>query len=227
MDPAIAAPLHGLFAFSGGQPAFVDAVAGAGLQIVSHDAGNDGFYRTSTRRAPHNVYADPLAFLAQADATHQAAPAAQFDFPLAGGQATAATAGIPTTSVQLTLSGLSHPHWTWSQPDSRWLRAEGSTPAVAADGSQLGATNVVVLRVDLVDTGTRDPAGNPVPETLLVGTGEALVASGGRTLPATWVKTSVDERLVLIGPDGNPVQLTPGTTWVELVPNRTGAVTVG
>ena len=32
MDPAIAAPLHGLFAFSGGQRPFVDAVAGPGCR---------------------------------------------------------------------------------------------------------------------------------------------------------------------------------------------------
>ncbi|SDY31219.1 Protein of unknown function [Modestobacter sp. DSM 44400] len=223
MDPAIAAPLQGLFAFSGGQRAFVDGVAAAGLQVISNDAGNAGFYRTSSRRAPHNVYADPQGFLAQADPAHLAA-APQLDIAPAGEQL---TAGTPAGSVQLTLSPFSHPQWSWSQPDGRWLRAEGATPAVGADGGRLGATNVVVLRVDMVDTGTKDPAGNPVPETVLVGTGEALVATGGHTLPATWSKAAVADRLILTGPDGMPVRLAAGTTWVELVPNRTGAVTVG
>jgi hypothetical protein len=89
------------------------------------------------------------------------------------------------------------------------------------------AANVVVLRVDVVATAGRDPAGNPVPDTLLEGRGEALVATGGRTMAATWAKTAVTDRLVLLGPDGNPVRLAPGNTWVELVPNRGGAVTVG
>src|SRR3954468_17013769 len=67
MDPAIAAPLHGLFAFSGGQQQYVDAVAAAGLQVLSMDAGSGGFYRSNARRAPHNVYATPQTLLDQAD----------------------------------------------------------------------------------------------------------------------------------------------------------------
>ncbi|MCZ2849193.1 DUF3048 domain-containing protein [Modestobacter sp. VKM Ac-2978] len=227
MDPAIAAPLHGLFAFSGGQAGYVDAIAAAGMQVLSNDAGADGFFRTSDRPAPHNVHADPLRLLAQADPAHQAAPPPQFDLAATAEEATAATAGTPATNLALTLSRISRPQWTWSPPDARWLRTEGSTPAVGADGSRLSATNVVVLRVDVLATAARDPAGNPVPETVLVGEGEALVATGGKTVAATWVKTGVGERVVLRGADGHPVRLAPGNTWVELVPNSGGAVAVG
>jgi hypothetical protein len=227
MDPAIAAPLHGLFGFSGGQAAYVSAVADAGMQVLSFDNGVAGFYRIGSRDAPHNVYADPNVLVAQADPQHLAAPAPQFEIATAADQATVATAGTPAATLALTLSGLSHPNWTWNGTDGTWLRAEGTTPAVEADGTPMHATNVVVLRVDVVATGGTDPAGNPVPETLLEGSGEALVATGGRTLPVTWAKNSVTDRLVLLGPDGNPVRLAPGTTWVELVPNGGGAVTVG
>jgi DUF3048 family protein len=227
MDAAIAAPLHGLFAFSGGQPAYVDAIAGAGMQVLSLDAGDPGFYRTRSRSAPHNVYADPNVLVAQADPGHAAAPIAQFDLAPAPDQATPVAVGTPAGLLQLTLSGLSHPRWSWSAPDGKWVRAEGSTPAVEADGTPVRATNVVVLRVDVVATAGRDPAGNPVPETLLQGRGEALVASGGKTMPVTWAKNGVTDRLVLLGADGNPVRLAPGNTWVELVPNGGGAVTVG
>ncbi|WP_308128167.1 DUF3048 domain-containing protein [Modestobacter italicus] len=227
MDPAITAPLHGLFAASGGQAAYVGDVADAGLQVLTFDAGDDGFARIATRRAPHNVYADPAALLAQADAAHLTDPAPQFELATTADQAGAVLAGTPATTLSLTLSGVSRPQWTWSPPEARWLRAEGSTPAVEADGARLGAANVVVLRVQVVATGGVDPAGNPVPETVLVGRGEALVASGGKTLPATWVKDTVTDRVVLLGPDGNPVRLAPGRTWVELVPVRGGAVAVG
>ncbi|WP_299960575.1 DUF3048 domain-containing protein [uncultured Modestobacter sp.] len=227
MDPAIAAPLHGLFAASGGQAGYVRDVADAGLQVLTFDAGDDGFARIATRSAPHNVYVDTQALLAQADATHLADPAPQFDLATTPDQAGAVLAGTPASTLSLTLSGVSRPQWTWSAPEARWLRAEGGTPAVEADGARLGAANVVVLRVDVVSTGGVDPAGNPIPEIVLAGRGAALVASGGRTLPATWVKGGVADRVVLLGADGNPVRLAPGRTWVELVPNRGGAVTVG
>ena len=227
MDPAITAPLHGLFATSGGQAEYLDAVGDAGLQVLTFDSGDPAFYRVDGRYAPHNVYADPTVLLAEADPQHLSAPAPQFDLAATPLEATAATAGTPTALLDLTLSGVSHPRWSWDPAGARWLRAEGDAPALEADGAQLGATNVVVLRVEVVTTAGLDPAGNPIPETVLVGRGEALVASGGRTLPVTWAKSAVTERLVLLGPDGNPVRLAPGSTWVELVPVRGGAVTVG
>jgi hypothetical protein len=66
-----------------------------------------------------------------------------------------------------------------------------------------------------------------VPETRLVGTGQALVASGGRAVVASWRKVSVGAVMTLTGADGKPIRLAPGNTWVELVPNGTGAVTWG
>ena len=226
MDAAIAAPLRGLFAFSGGQRPFVDAVTSAGMQVVSHDAGAGGFYRNQSRYAPHNVYANPADFLAQADPAHSADPIEQFRTATAADQPSAPAVGTPAVLLDLKLSGAGRPTWTWSPPESAWLRAEGPTPATQADGQQLRATNVVVLRVDVVNTRYTDPAGNPVPETAMVGGGEALVATGGHTLPATWSKASEGDRVVLTDAHGAPILLAPGTTWVELVPKATGAVTV-
>lgn len=109
MDPAIAAPLHGLLAFSGGVPTYVDAARNAGLQVLTQSSGTDGFHRTSTRRAPHNVYATPETLIAQADDAHRAAPSAQFAYPPSGRQPTAVTEGQPTGSLALTMSGVGHP----------------------------------------------------------------------------------------------------------------------
>src|SRR3712207_2219090 len=107
MDPAIAAPLGGLLAFSGGVPTYVTAAQDAGLQALSQDYGADGFHRTTTRTAPHNVYAVPQTLVDQADAAHRASPGAQFDHPAAGEEPTAVAGGQPTTTLDLTMSRVS------------------------------------------------------------------------------------------------------------------------
>ena len=224
MDAAIAGPLKGLFAFSGGQPGYVNAIAATGAQVLSQGSGAGGYFRLDSRDAPHNVYANPADFLAQADPGHQASPVGEFGFATAGRQPTALVSGVPAAAVDLKLSPSSYPNWTWSQPDNGWLRAEGQTPATVADGARVRAANVVVLRVDVANTGARDAAGNPVPETKMVGGGEALIASGGSTIAATWSKASPTDPVVLALPDGGPVELAPGNTWVELVPNSGGSV---
>jgi hypothetical protein len=226
MDPGIAGPLRGLFAFSGGQGPFVDAVSAAGLQVVSLESGAGGYYRTG-RAAPHNIYADPTVLLGQADAAHTAAPGGEFVFAAEGEQPTAVTAGTPANVLDLRLSPIGRPSWRWSPADGRWLRSERGVPALEADGTPLLAVNVVVLRVDVVTTPFTDAIGTHVPETVMVSSGEALIATGGRTVAATWSKASGGEPVVLTGADGRPIRLAPGNTWVELVPKTTGSVTVG
>ncbi|MGY4645466.1 DUF3048 domain-containing protein [Cellulomonas sp. URHB0016] len=226
MDPAIAAPLHGLVAFSGGQPGFVDALAASGLQILSQDKGTDGFYRKQgVAPAPHNVYGTPQTLWGLADGAHSAAPPAQFTIARQADQATATLSGTPAGAVDVTMSGYSHPQWTWDAASGTWQRSEGAKPATARSGARLAATNVVTLSVRLVDSGTTDPAGNPVPETVLDGSGTGLVATGGKTLPVNWSKAAQDAPVVLTTAEGAPVSLAPGITWVELVPGTSGSVT--
>ncbi|MGZ4623348.1 MAG: DUF3048 C-terminal domain-containing protein [Blastococcus sp.] len=224
MDPSIAAPLHGLFAFAGGQHPFPEQAAASRLQVLSMDAGSRGFYRSSARPAPHNVYASLQTFLSQANARHKAPPPPQFVFAGRGEQPTALVSGLPQPVLHLTVSGLSHPVWTWVPAANAWARVETTRPAMGSDGHQLRATNVVVLRVDVVNTGYRDPANNPVPETKLIGNGQAVIATGGKIVHATWAKSSIGAVLTLTGSDGAPIRLAPGSTWVELVPNRGGSV---
>jgi hypothetical protein len=225
MDAGITAPLHGLIAFSGGQAGFVNQIRAAGAQIISMDLGNKGFARVKGRPAPHNVYGTPSTFWSQADAAHSALPPAQFGFAKTAATATAAVAGTPLTTLNLRLSPSSNPIWTWSAAAGVFSRSEGAKPAVTAAGAQLTATNVVVLRVKVVDTGTRDPAGNPVPETVMLDSGDAVVVSGGKQLAAKWSKASTGEPVVLTSAaDGSPVKLAPGNIWMELVPISGGSV---
>jgi hypothetical protein len=227
MDPAITAPLHGLIAFSGGQQQFVQSLKNAGLQTVSMDAGADGFYRKKgVGPAPHNVYGTPQTFWDQADGEHSAAPATQFVMAKTPEQATAVVAGGPSATVAVHLSGSSRPTWTWDAGTGTWQRAEGTTPAMLRSGARIATTNLVTLKVRLIDSGTTDPAGNPVPETVLEGTGEATVSSGGKTVTGTWTKSATDAVLTLAAADGSALTLVPGTTWVELVPTDSGSVTI-
>lgn len=212
MDAAISAPFGGLFVFSGGQPRFIDQVASTGLTMLSHDAGDPGFYRTSDRVAPHNVYGDTGAFLDAAD-PDDGPPPAQFEFARVPEQVTALD-GAEVSQIRIAFPS-STPSWTWN--GEAWARSEGGAAATTTDGGRIEATNVVVLRVQVRDTGALDPGGNPVPETVLTGSGEATVFTAGHQIDATWSKPETDSVLQLLI-DDEPVLLAPGNTWVELVP---------
>lgn len=226
MDAGISAPLGGLLVFSGGQQQFVQGIRDAGLQVISNDEGAGGFYRTSDRRAPHNLYGRTADFLLQADGAHSSPPAPQFSFARRPELASASVAGAPASAIALTFPFAS-PGWNWDAASGRWLRTEAGNPAVVITGQQLSAVNVVVLRVQVRDTGTRDPGGNPVPETVMAGSGDAFVATGGQSITGTWSKPDATSPMVLTGADGQPLLLAPGNTWVELVPVSGSSVSIG
>ena len=224
MDPLIVAPLHGLLAYSGGQPGILEEVVASGVQSLSHDRGVAGMYRVSGRSAPHNVFGSPQTFWEQVDGEHQAAPQEQFDFARSLERASAVAAGAPATTLAFRLSPASSPSWTWD--GAAWLRSEGSKPATAANGARLSAVNVVAITADHPDTPYGAQGGAAVPTYSLVGSGDAVVATGGKTIAARWQKDAPDAPLRLLGADGSSVTLAPGNTWVELVPAGKGSLTV-
>ena len=211
MDAAISAPVRGLFVFSGGQSQFVSKVAATGLTMLSHDGGSAGFYRTSDRVAPHNVYGDTDTFLESGKG--QDPPPAQFRFARYDEQVSALE-GAKASTIAITFPFAS-PGWSWN--GKVYQRTEGGAAASTADGGRLESRNVVVLRVQVRDSGAHDPGGNPVPETLLTGSGDATVFSGGHRLDCTWEKAETDSVLKLTR-DDEPVLLAPGNVWVELLP---------
>ncbi|WP_307845004.1 DUF3048 domain-containing protein [Actinotalea solisilvae] len=226
MDPLIVAPLRGLLVYSGGQPGILDLVRGSTVQSISHDAGAAGLYRVSGRSAPHNVMGDMTQFLAAADAEHAAPPAEQFAFARRPELATATVVGTPATSLAFNLSGQAKPSWSFDAGTGLWLRSEGSTPATAASGARLSAVNVVSITAAHPNSPFGAQGGAPVPTYELVGSGEAVVATAGRTVAGTWSKAAADAPLQLFAADGSPILLAPGNTWVEMIPAGKGSLAI-
>ncbi|MEL7975404.1 DUF3048 domain-containing protein [Isoptericola sp. F-RaC21] len=222
MDPDVVAPLGGLLAYSGGQTPFIKAVEKSGTQSVIMDRGDAGFSRDPDRSAPHNVVGDPKAFLDQADGDRTVPPPAQFRYAAGAGEGTAAADGTKAGTFAVTLSPAQRSVWDWSGKAKQWQRSEGSRESVSSSGARHAATNVLALSVDVVDTKYKDPAGAPVPKTELVGKGKGVLASAGRTLPVQWSKKDQKSPVELTH-DGEPVELDPGSTWIELVPKDGGS----
>ncbi len=227
VDAKVASPLGGLLAFSGGQDGIVNYLAQTPLQLLSEDAGDRGFYRIRSRSAPHNVYGSLETFIEQADARHASSPPGEFEFAARPGRSAAELQGTAASEIRLALAPGVSPRWAWSDERQLWLRSEASGPAVSATGQRLSAVNVVVLEAVAYDSGYDAQLGEPVPDLRLEGSGSGVLATGGKTVPVTWTKTTRSSPVVLTGPDGEVATLAPGNIWVELVPLPAGSATVG
>lgn len=218
MDPDIVSPFGGIVAYSGGQPQFVRLMQDAPvLNVVHGSAGTDElFSRTAEKPAPHNVILRAADLVAQHG--DLAAPAMQFAYAEDAASSTAAEEGSPTARLDLAFSNAHQPSWTWDDAGLHFLRAQNGDADLDAAGAQLSAVNVVTLRVPVTM--------GDVPKTELIGEGEALVSSGGGTVPATWIKRSPTDRIRLVDAFGVDVRLAAGSTWIELVPTAGSATVV-
>ena len=211
VDPDIVSPLKGLFAYSGGAPQFQRLIEKAPVRLVGYDQLTRAYDKRSGKRAPHNIYTSTPE-LYQAAKDGDGPPPSLFTF------ATTAPVGVPAVHANVVMGGLSAADWDWDSSVSRWRRTTNGSAHVMEDGTQLSFANVIVQYVRYSNTSSRDPAGFPVPTASVVGQGSALVLAGGTQVQAKWAKKSSRDVTAFTGPDGQPVQLLAGPTWVMLAP---------
>jgi hypothetical protein len=211
-DIGVVLPAKAVLVASGGAPQTVARVHKAG--ITTYTEGAEGYYRDSSRNAPYNL----MMRLDQLVPTIKKGDHPETYLPFAEDDSTF-PAGRPASGLDAQFSYSSTTHWDFK--DGSYT----NTNSNAGDGDRFKPDTVLVLRVRVGDAGYRDPAGNPVPETMFTGKGQAMVFHGGKMVKATWSKDDYDSELTLMA-KGAELKLPPGKVWMELVPAQTGSVTV-
>ncbi len=211
-DPDLAAPLHGIAGFSGGVAPIVNDLATVAQNLSSDTAaGAPAYFRSSDRAAPHNLYASASKLWAAAKAPYNEPPQPLFDY---GGLQPAAG---PASSVDVPMSAVAQVRWTWQ--DGGWRRSQGGQPFTVTGSGRIGPANVLLQFVQIANAGYADVAGTPVPKTVLIGSGKAQLLRDGKVVNASWTKSDRADVTHFTTADGSPLNLKPGRTWVELVPN--------
>jgi hypothetical protein len=213
-DIDVVSPVHASMVTSGAAGRTIARIQGA--HIPFYGQGARGMYRSTSRPAPYNLF----VHLNQVAAAAKAKPATPPNY-LAWGSADDLPKGAKATKISASFSGGHTTEWTFT--NGSYHNTNSNAPA----GDQFPATNVLVLRVREGDAGYLDPAGNHVPETLLTGSGNALLFHDGRVVTATWHKAKKPTSAIkLTTKKGNKkLEVPAGHTWIELVPDDGGNVT--
>jgi hypothetical protein len=208
-----------LFVWSGGNRGVTKAIEASDLVDLSaqHNEvySGGGFFRNRDRDSPHNLYAQTsmLWTLAPAEA---GPPPQQFTYLPAG----VAAVGEAAAGVDLVMDGLKV-GWRFDAPSGRYFRTTGGEPHLDAASGQIHCANVIVMAVAYDPS----PAAAGSPEAQTIGSGEALVFTGGVVVRGTWSRA---DRLapIRIEANGQSIPLTPGNTWIELPEINTYTVAV-
>lgn len=215
-DVALTAQTTGLIAYSGGIPTFISEVRSTGVVDVGANAASGVYYRDPGRPAPHNLYSSTPSLYGAAGSRGVGAHALfSFGSP---GVAIPSALSSPAAAITLTISGSTVDTWTYQPSAQDWTKAINGTAVTDTTGTPINATNLIIEFVPYTNTGFVDPAGHPVPEAGLVGTGSAYFAFGGAFAAGTWSKSSNSAVPTYQYSAGEPLKLRPGRTWVIFAP---------
>ncbi len=216
---AWAAEWNAMYGHSGGSPQALRTLReqGDGQLVYNADEfrwGNIYYHRSTDRFAPHNVYTTgkELRKLAKRlgakdgamKAAWQFGPDASPDRRPKGGRIT----------VRYSYNTVDY---RYDRKTNTYLRSVSAEKKQIdrADGKQVAPRNVVVMlmRFGPLNDGTNKQR----LEADVVGSGTAWIATNGHTIKGTWRKTGMTKPTRFFDTDGNPVTLTVGQTFIQVL----------
>ncbi|MFZ9397271.1 MAG: DUF3048 domain-containing protein [Ilumatobacteraceae bacterium] len=199
-----------LLVWSGGNATVTSLINKSDLVNMSvAEAGpNGGYYRSSDKRAPHNLFTKTSAIWA-AEEGRGGRPSGQFAYR----RPDAPVPGAPAAGVKLKMDGNMRSSWEWDERSGTYLRSHKNDPHVEADGTRVSTHNVVVLVCEYKTS----VADSRSPEAQTTGEGPAWVFTGGSMVVGTWTRADKNSGWTLTADDGTEIELTPGRTWVQLI----------
>jgi hypothetical protein len=217
-DYQIAGLIGAPLVVSGGQDWVLEDNRQGGAAIIG-DLGRPLTFRSSSRRAPHNLYLRTAELRDIAD---------RFDLPAEAPQALWEFGPLPAeaesaTTITMDFSPSLVAGWTWDGTrylrttngvDHKWVDSEGVVDQIAAD------TLVVLFTETFLQS---DPSGGPAQAVISIGSGRALVFAGGSVVEGRWQRRRASDPFTLTTEDGETLEVPPGFPWISLFP-RDGEV---
>ncbi|MGH9038849.1 MAG: DUF3048 domain-containing protein [Acidimicrobiia bacterium] len=205
-----------LFAYSGANAVFADLIRSSPLVDVGVGKIPDIYRREKGRPSLYNLFSatDAMVTRAPAGATP---PAPLFAYRAVGEPA---PAGDPAPVVQALWKDKVRTEvvYEWDPTAKGFARTQNGTPHVDAAGKRATPENVVLQVVPYKNTGLVDRSGAAVPEAELVGEGELMVLTDGKVIRGRWNRPDASAVTSYTDASGAVIKLTPGRTWIELVP---------
>ena len=206
---------HPILAFSGGISYWDNLVARLGWLYDANGSfppGEYAYYRTSNRVAPWNLYTSTARIWALDRAKTPPPPQFRYSDSLQAGFTKASAVTVVGFAEGVNVV------WRWSTAVGAWQRYYANTPDTDSTGVQLQAKNVVIEMVQTHSGPYAESGSTFGTDSITKGSGVAYVFRDGHFEKGSWRRPNYHDPMGLYFANGKRVDLTPGNTWVEMVP---------
>ena len=218
-DPTVLRPIDGVLIASGATGGLIPEIIDMGVPVIT-DRRPD-YFRISSRKAPHNLYADTYKLKSTAISKgYKKSTNPQPLFPWGDPNINTWTS---INSLKLKFSSQTSTTWTWngstytrtyydayrgssSGNAHNWINQDGTT-------GQITFPTVIALFCE--------PYIHPLqlPSVKTVGEGRAVIMHKGKMLDAHWKRGSNLDPFHIVDSSGNSLLVPKGKPWISLVPS--------
>lgn len=197
-----------LFANSGGNRGTRAALAKSSLINIGVGVAPNLYYRSSSRRAPHNLFTNTGNLWALGgDLADVGMPSPTLLFRDRNEPIN--STAVPANSININY-GNTRVEYDWN--GSGWNRTQNGTAMVDNRGVRTSPTTVIVQFTKY----GRSVADSRSPEAITVGSGRALVFSDGHVVEGTWSREKSTDPTIYLDDQDRRISILPGRTWIEL-----------
>ena len=206
-----------LFVWSGGNKGVTAAVKSSNFVNMSPSVAGrgSGFFRSDDKKAPHNLYTN-TSDIWTVGAGRGGTPLPQFSYSTDP----SSNSGVDVVGVKLRMDGSMKASWEWDADKRAFARRHDAKVHLDSNGEQVTTENLLVLTVEYKISA----ANKKSPEAQTTGTGVAWVLQQGKITQGTWTRADKMDPWTLTDETGEPILLTPGRTFVELIRKGQGVV---
>ena len=218
-DPTMLKPLGGVLVVSGATGGLIPEIVNMGVPVITDSRPE--FYRISSRKAPHNLYADTK--ILKSSAISKGYKKTDTPQPLFPWGDPSFDNWINNSYLTLPFSGFTETTWTWNGSSysrtyfdayknkrndniNYWSDINGNTGEILFE-------TVIALFCE--------PYIHPLqlPSVKTIGEGRAVILHGGKMLDARWKRGSNSDPFHIVDSNNNILYVPKGKVWISLVPN--------
>ena len=218
-DPTVLRPLDGVLVASGATGGLIPEILDMGVPVITDRRPE--YFRISSRKAPHNLYADTYKLKSLAIAKgYKKSENPQPLFPWGNPNISTWANG---KNIKLKFSSQTSTTWTWN--GSNYVRTyydayRGSRSGIAHNWiNEDGSTGEIAFKT--VIALFCEPYVHPLqlPSVKTVGEGRAVIMHGGKMMDVRWKRGSNLDPFHIVDSNGNTMYIPPGKPWISLVPS--------
>lgn len=213
----------GLLAYSGASIGVEEYLQNSGWYDRTYMGVRYGlpyYWRDEEIEMPHNMFVNPRALweLAAAEGLNQRPDLRGLSF------SDTPPSGSDGGGIYLNLHyKATRVEWHYHPPDGRYYRSSDGLPHYDSNiMRQVSAANVILLYAqhrfsDIVESQWQDSVSYGL-EIELWFEGDAVLLRDGQRYEARWLRPTRESTLRLVTPEGDPLPLKPGSSWIQVFP---------